>query len=152
MKIDNRGCNRYINAIRDFSSTVILLIHSLQLIARQSVGISTKKIEIKIFKRLTKNNIKERKSLYLITRLSNIEKKLFENEDFDHLTSYLWFWSGKNPDVQVNVKDPKDSDSVAETECNSKCVRWACERKTIIIDKKSFFDIFNCFESKTDSD
>ena len=71
------------------------------------------------------------------------DKTLFENKDFDHLKTFLWFWSDKDPDVQ------KDFDSDGETQLGTKFIRWACERKTIVverIDKLIFYaltDFFN---------
>ena len=94
-------------------------------------------LETYFYKTRYKDTLEEKKSLYHISSFSDSEKQLFENEDFDHLTSYLWFLSGKDPDVL------KDSDSDIETERNTKYVRWACERETVIVENKNPSTIFN---------
>ena len=94
-------------------------------------------LETFFFKTWHNDTLEEKKLLYLISSFSESEKQLFENKDFDHLTSYLWFWSGKDPGVQ------KDSESDIETEHNTKFVRWACERETIVVENKNPSTIFN---------
>ena len=94
-------------------------------------------LETFFYKTMYKDTLEEKKFLYFISSFSESEKQLFEKKDFDHLTSYLWYWAGKDPDVM------KDSDSDIETERNTKFVRWACERKTIVVENKNPSTIFN---------
>ena len=97
-------------------------------------------LETFFYKTKNKNTEEEKQLLYFISSFSESEKQLFESKDFDHLTSYLWFWSGKDPDVL------KDSDSDIETEPNTKFVRWACERKTMVVENKNPSTIFDMFK------
>lgn len=72
------------------------------------------------------------------------DKTLFENKDFDRLKTFLWFWSDKDPDVQT------DFDSNTETQLGTKFIRWACERKTIVVERKLFLYAITNFFNRTD--
>ena len=63
----------------------------------------------------------------------------FYDHGIDHLKTYLWFWSDVDPDVQ------KDFDSETETQLSKKFVRWACERKTMVVERKLFLNVLKDF-------
>ena len=119
-------------------------MYSIIHVLKFRIETSTKKSQIKSFKHLIENTIEEKKSLYLVSTLYELDKTLFENKDFDHLKTFLWFWSDKDPDVQT------DFDSDTETQLGTKFIRWAGERKTIVVERKLFLDALTDFFNRID--